>query len=140
MYEDALCLNLVSMKKTHIIALVLIFISIGVVIATLADSSTYIDFTSAQSKPGATFTVIGELEKEQEINYDARSNVLSFYATDKSGVTSKVFYGDVKPTDFERSEDITMKGFATDSGFVATEIRLKCPSKYNEQNALAGVE
>ncbi|TVQ77545.1 MAG: cytochrome c maturation protein CcmE [Flavobacteriales bacterium] len=128
------------MKKTHIIALILIFTSIGVVIATLTDSSTYIDFQSAQLNPGKTFTVIGELDKEEQIHYDARRNLLTFFATDKNGTQSKVFYGDVKPTDFERSEDITMKGFATDSGFVATEILLKCPSKYNEQNTLAEVD
>ncbi|MCC5916991.1 MAG: cytochrome c maturation protein CcmE [Cryomorphaceae bacterium] len=128
------------MKKTHIIALVLIFTAIGVVISTLSDSGTYIDFRSAQINMGKTYTVIGELDKGGEIKYDARNNLLTFYAIDKIGEVSKVYYRDVKPTDFERSEDITMKGFATDSGFVATEILLKCPSKYNEQNNLADNE
>jgi len=27
-----------------------------------------------------------------------------------------------------------MTGYATDSAFVATDILMKCPSKYNEQN------
>lgn len=125
------------MKKTHIIALVLIFITIGVVVATLSDSSTYIDFESAKHNAGQTYTVIGELDKNSEMVYDARKNMFTFYATDKEGNSSKVFYHQPKPQDFERSEDITMKGFATDSGFVANEILLKCPSKYNEQSTLA---
>ncbi len=128
------------MKKTHIIALVIVFLSIGVVIATLSDSSTYMDFESAKLNAGQTFTVIGELDKDGEMNYNARQNLFTFYAVDKEGNRSKVFYREPKPQDFERSEDITMKGFATDTGFVASEILLKCPSKYNEQNAMAGNE
>ncbi len=125
------------MKKTHIIALLLIFVTIGVVVATLSDSSTYENFESAKLNAGQTFTVIGELDKDAEMIYDARKGLFTFYAIDKEGNTSKVFYGEPKPQDFERSEDITMKGFATDSGFVASEILLKCPSKYNEENAMA---
>lgn len=128
------------MKKTHIIALVIVFLSIGVVIATLSDSSTYMDFESAKINAGQTYTVIGELDKDGEMNYNARQNLFTFYAVDKEGNRSKVFYREPKPQDFERSEDITMKGFATDSGFVASEILLKCPSKYNEQNTMAGNE
>ena len=128
------------MKKTHIIALVIVFLSIGVVIATLSDSSTYMDFELAKLNAGQTFTVIGELDKDGEMNYNARQNLFTFYAVDKEGNRSKVFYREPKPQDFERSEDITMKGFATDTGFVASEILLKCPSKYNEQNAMAGNE
>ena len=45
----------------------------------------------------------------------------------------KVFYYDSKPQDFERSEKITMTGYASDSGFIAETILMKCPSKYNEQ-------
>jgi cytochrome c-type biogenesis protein CcmE len=33
-----------------------------------------------------------------------------------------------------------MKGFATDTAFIAQEILMKCPSKYNEQNQMAGNE
>jgi cytochrome c-type biogenesis protein CcmE len=125
------------MKKTHIIALVVIFISIGAIIATLSDSGTYMDFQAAHMNQGQTYTVIGELTRLDEIKYDARNNLLTFYAIDKQGYESKVYYREPKPQDFERSEDITMKGFATDSGFVAGEILLKCPSKYNEQNEMA---
>jgi cytochrome c-type biogenesis protein CcmE len=125
------------MKKTHIIALLLIFVTIGVVVATLSDSSTYVNFESAKLNAGQTYTVIGELDKDAEMVYDARKSLFTFYATDKDGNSSKVYYREPKPQDFERSEDITMKGFATDSGFVANEILLKCPSKYNEQNAMA---
>ena len=49
-----------------------------------------------------------------------------------------MYYNQPKPQDFERSEEITMRGYATDSAFIAKEILMKCPSKYNEQNEMAG--
>lgn len=124
------------MKKTHIVLLIVIAVAIGSVIAALSNASTYESFDVAQAQPGKTFTIIGELDKEGEMNYNARENVFSFYAIDKKGNRQKVHYHQPKPTDFERSEDITMKGYATDDAFVATEILLKCPSKYNEQNEM----
>ena len=41
-----------------------------------------------------------------------------------------------KPTDFERSEEITLTGHATDSAFIATDILMKCPSKYTDKEGV----
>ena len=38
--------------------------------------------------------------------------------------------------DFERSEEITLTGHSTDLNFVATEILMKCPSKYTDDEGL----
>jgi len=124
------------MKKTQIVLLIIIAIGIGSAIAALSNASTYESFDVATSQPGKTFTIIGVLDKEGAMEYNARENIFSFYAIDKKGNKHKVHYHQPKPTDFERSEDITMKGYATDEAFVATEILLKCPSKYNEQNGM----
>ena len=72
-------------------------------------------------------------KKEKEIRFEPRLNLLTFYASDSLKNERKVYYYDSKPQDFERSEKITMTGFATDSGFTANTILMKCPSKYNEQ-------
>ena len=66
------------------------------------------------------------------MNYMPERNQFSFTALDKEGNERKVIYFQPKPQDFERSEEITMKGFATDTAFVAEQILMKCPSKYNE--------
>ena len=71
--------------------------------------------------------------KKSEILFEPRLNMLTFFAEDSLNNERKVYYYDSKPQDFERSEKITMTGFATDSGFVARTILMKCPSKYNEQ-------
>ncbi len=128
------------MKRTHIAIVVIIAIAIGAIIATINDASTYVGFTEAQSTPGTRYTVIGELDKDAPMNYDARSQVFQFQAIDKDGKSCAVIYNQPKPQDFERSEEITMKGFATDSAFIAEEILMKCPSKYNEQNEIAGYQ
>jgi cytochrome c-type biogenesis protein CcmE len=128
------------MKRTHIAIIVVIAVAVGAIMATINDASTYVGFEKAQENPGTKYTVIGFLDKEAPMEYDARLNRFVFTAIDKEGVKKEVFYNQPKPQDFERSEEITMKGFATDSMFVASEILMKCPSKYNEQNEMAGYD
>ncbi len=126
------------MKKTQLVILVVIVIAIGAIIATISDASTYVSFSMASENPGTKYTVIGYLDKDGEMNYNARAQKFTFIAIDKEGEKKKVMYGQPKPQDFERSEEITMKGYSTDSLFVAEEILMKCPSKYNEQNEIEG--
>ena len=124
------------MKKTEIVFIFLIAVIIGVIVSLTYNASTYITFTDAEKHMGKEYTVIGELNKEKEIRFEPRMNLLTFYASDSLKNERKVFYYDAKPQDFERSEKITMTGFATDSGFTARTILMKCPSKYNDQQYL----
>ncbi len=121
------------MKKTEIILIFLVAIIIGVIISLTYNASTYITFEDAEKNMGKQYTVIGELNKEKQIHFDPYLNQLTFFAQDSLNNERKVFYYDSKPQDFERSEKITMTGYASDSGFVAETILMKCPSKYNEQ-------
>ncbi len=122
------------MKKTHVAIIVCIAVAIGAIIVTMSDASTYVGFDKAYAQPGTKYTVIGYLDKDAPMNYDARAQKFSFTAIDKEGKKQLVVYNQPKPQDFERSEEVTMKGFASDSAFIAEEILMKCPSKYNEQN------
>jgi cytochrome c-type biogenesis protein CcmE len=128
------------MKRTHIAIILFIAVAIGAIMVTISDASTYVGFTRAEENPGTKYTVIGYLDKDAPMDYNARANRFTFSAIDKEGGSRKVFYNQPKPQDFERSEEITMKGFATDTAFIAEEILMKCPSKYNEQNDVAGYE
>jgi len=126
------------MKKTHIVLIIIIAVLIGAILVMFKDAGTYAGFEIAQNNNGDQFTVIGYLDKDAQMNFDARKTLFSFTAIDKTGKKSKVYYNQPKPQDFERSEEITMKGYATDTAFIAEEILMKCPSKYNEQNKVAG--
>lgn len=125
------------MKRSHIASIVLIAVAIGAIIATTLNSSTYVDFDKAEANIGKQYTVIGQLNKEKEMNYSPRVNQFTFTAIDKKGNERLVIYNEPKPQDFERSEEITMTGYATDSAFVAEKILMKCPSKYNDNNEVA---
>lgn len=126
------------MKKTHIVLIIIIAVLIGAILVMFKDAGTYANFTLADSNKGDEFTVIGYLDKEAAMNFNPKTTIFTFTAIDKDGNKRKVLYNQPKPQDFERSEEITMKGFANDSAFVAQEILMKCPSKYNEQNEMAG--
>lgn len=128
------------MKKTHIVLIIIIAVLIGAILVMFKDAGTYAGFEMAENNNGSQFTVIGYLDRESKMEFDARKTLFSFTAIDKSGKKSKVYYNQPKPQDFERSEEITMKGYATDTAFIAEEILMKCPSKYNEQNKMAGNE
>jgi cytochrome c-type biogenesis protein CcmE len=100
----------------------------------LGNSSTYSSFSDAAALNGEKTTVIGYLDLEESLDFNPRTVQFAFTARDKKGNSSRVIYNQPKPQDFERSEEITMTGYATDSAFIATDILMKCPSKYNEQN------
>ena len=125
------------MKRNHILALVGIVVAVAAILATLGDASTYVNFAQAEKDRGSVYTVIGTLDTSKPMNYDARSSRFTFFARDKQGEVRQVVYNQPKPQDFERAEEVTMKGYAEDSVFVAGEILMKCPSKYNGQEGIA---
>ena len=96
--------------------------------------ATYSDFTTAASAGGDATTVIAFLDLDAEMTFEPKSVQFSFGAIDKQGKKQRIVYYEPKPQDFERSEEITLTGYDADTAFIATEILMKCPSKYNEQN------
>src|SRR5689334_14576810 len=122
------------MKRSHIIALVLIAVAMGAILTTLGDSTKYASFSEATQHPGTVYHVIGKLnrEKPQEFNPQINPNVFVFYMVDREGTERKVILNQSKPQDFDRSEQIVIIGKATDdAAFHAKEVLMKCPSKYN---------
>ena len=121
------------MKKSHLLVIIIIAVSIGVIISTLQDSSTYATFAETIENPGVEYHVIGSLNKEKEMHYDPEknANLFSFYILDKEGEERKVVFNGTKPQDFERSEQIVIQGKMTGDVFTCTKILMKCPSKYN---------
>ena len=121
------------MKKIHIITIILIAASIGVILATVSDSSTYANFAEAKKNQDEVFHVVGKLNKEKalEFNPEKDANLFSFYLIDNAGLETKVIYNGSKPQDFERSEQIVITGKYKGEQFYADKILMKCPSKYN---------
>ena len=122
------------MKNSQIAIIIAIAVLIGYTLVRLGNSSTYSTFDQATASMGEKTTVIGYLDADQPMDFNPKTITLTFIAKDKKGNESTVIYHQPKPQDFERSEEITMTGYASDSAFIATDILMKCPSKYNEQN------
>lgn len=121
------------MKKSHIIALLLIVAATVVIINSTGDVSTYATF--GQAEHAGRVKVVGELAKDKDIIYDPLNNPnqFSFFLKDEEGDIKKVVLNKAKPQDFERSESIVVTGNLKDELFVADEILMKCPSKYKDQ-------
>lgn len=121
------------MKKTYIVILVLIAISIAVLISFMGDITTYDTVTSAKEKPGKFVHLIAKMEKNS-MNYDPinNPNYLTFTAVDSIGNSIKVIYNNTKPTDIEKSERLVLKGKVEGDHFACRDILLKCPSKYKD--------
>ena len=121
------------MKKIHIIGIVVIAIALAVIISTVSESSTYVTFNEAQKNEGRTYHVIGKvnLQKDFIYNPEVNANLFGFFMSDTTGNEIKVLYNGSKPQDFERSEKIVVVGKMDGSEFHASQVLMKCPSKYN---------
>lgn len=128
------------MRKSDIALLVLIALSIVAIFGALIDSTTYADFNTAFNNEGKQFHVAGELVREEPVLYDPSKNasLTEFFLRDSLGVVQKVYLHKSKPQDFERSEKIVVIGKAEKDGFHASDVLMKCPSKYNEEEVLKG--
>ncbi len=122
------------MKKTHIIGIIIIAIAIGAILTTLNSTSTYASFAEASQSPDTEFHVVGKLNKDKESVYDphVNANLFSFYLVDNKGTEKKVILHKNKPQDFEHSEQIVLIGKVAGEEFHASDILMKCPSKYND--------
>lgn len=121
------------MKKSSIFGLIVIAVAIAVIVSTYANTSTYATFKEA-AQTSAELHVIGHLDKQKELYYDATkdANYFSFYMTDNKGAECKVVFTGTKPEDFERSQQIVLTGKMENNEFHASKILMKCPSKYTQ--------
>ena len=123
------------MKKSHIIGLGIIAITIGIIVSAIWDSASYASFDEALKTPNREFHVVGELVENKDVVYNPleNPNLVTFHMVDDEGKECKVFLNKPKPQDFEKSEKIVIIGKAKNGEFHANDILMKCPSKYNEQ-------
>ncbi|MBK8425731.1 MAG: cytochrome c maturation protein CcmE [Lewinellaceae bacterium] len=122
------------MKKTHILAIGILAIAIGILITASKDVTTYANFAQA-AQSGDKVKLVGQLVKDRPVEYDPEKNAdfLAFWVRDDAGEIRRVELNAAKPQDFERSESIVLTGEMKGETFAAAEMLLKCPSKYKDQ-------
>jgi cytochrome c-type biogenesis protein CcmE len=122
------------MKKTHFIGIGLIAVAIGLFMMAGKDMSQYANFTQA-SQQQSNAKVVAQLSKDKEMVYDpaVNPNYFSFYAVDSEGEERKVVLMKAKPQDFELSEQLVLTGKMVGDEFHASDMLMKCPSKYKDE-------
>ena len=123
------------MKKTHFIALIVLVLGAVALLLSSQNLSTYATFNTA-IQSGSKSKIVGELSLTDPIIYNPEvdPNRFSFYLVDQEGVKKKVILQEPKPRDFERSEQIVVTGkMKGTQEFLASEVLLKCPSKYKDE-------
>ncbi len=132
------------MKKSHIIALVVIAIAVFMIISTVGDASVYVAFDSARAmakdNANSVVHVVGELPKGPDgkpsgMKYEPKidPNRFEFVMIDSLNNQELVVYNKPKPQDIDQSEKVVVVGKMNleKNCFEAENILLKCPSKYN---------
>jgi cytochrome c-type biogenesis protein CcmE len=109
------------------------FLTLG--LTTFTKSMTpYVSFKEAKDAR-RTVQVMGALEKGTS-RYDTASKTLNFHLVDpKTSEVIPVSYTDVKPANFEDAVSIVAIGKYDGSTFVAEKLLVKCPSKYQGEEA-----
>lgn len=129
------------MKKTHIFGIIIIAVCVMIIMATAGDASTYVSFKEAKELATGgedkMIHVVGQLAKDEQGNIfgiqpseDKLS--FSFVMVDENQEEQRVFYNEPMPADFTRSEQVVVIGSYHKEVFVADQILMKCPSKYQE--------
>jgi cytochrome c-type biogenesis protein CcmE len=122
------------MKKTQIIGIIFIAVCLGALISTLQGSGKMSDFSEAFENPEREYRVKGVLDRSAEIIYEPTENtsLTVFSMKDDGGQVRRVHLQESKPQGFEQSESIVVIGKAEGDVFIAKDMQMKCPSKYNE--------
>lgn len=131
------------MKKIHILSIALLLVGAYILQTSFSkDISTYATYEDAQK--GNRVKIAGVLARDREMIYDPANDAerFIFHMTDEKGVTKKVILNQAKPQEFERSETVVVTGSMKDDTFYATDILVKCPSKYKgeESELMKGME
>jgi cytochrome c-type biogenesis protein CcmE len=117
-------------KNTRtIIAVAAIVVFGGLGIWSLVGTATpYVGFEQARSMH-RTVQVMGKIDYDQ-VNYNEKTGVLSFEITNDSGDRMQVDYSGTKPGNFEQAESVVCIGKYENDTFIAKDLLVKCPSKY----------
>ncbi|MEL7533409.1 MAG: cytochrome c maturation protein CcmE, partial [Bacteroidota bacterium] len=91
---------------------------------------------------GKKVHIVGQWVKRDQADYDMDRDLFKFYLQDENEEEMLVYFYDPKPVNFEQAEKIVIVGSyeKEKAVFMADEIQMKCPSKYEETDVTAAEE
>lgn len=125
------------MKKTYLIAGLMIVLALFIMTRLIGEVTPYVDFATAEATVDGKVKIVGQLVKDKPMEWEPTRdpNYFSFFLRDQTGEEHKVVLLQGKPQDFELSEQIVLTGRMTEDYFLAREVQLKCPSKYKDEES-----
>lgn len=122
------------MKLTAIVPIVVSFAAIAVSVAVFQSGSTpYLTVSQARKLSGDRLNLGVEVDKST-ITRDLKNHVIEFDGKDKDGVKIHVKHvGDL--VDLSKAERVTCIGKLEGDVFISQKMLVKCPSKYEEEQA-----
>ena len=126
------------MKRSHIVLLILVALLVGLLVFTYSSSNQSVTFAQATEKAGVEVTITGTLHKEEPVIYnpEEHASLTKFHMKDSEGQIMEVHLQMAQPQGLLQSESIVIDGSYSNGIFHATDMLLKCPSKYNSENHL----
>ncbi len=133
------------MKPVHIIILVILGVAVAIIVSVFGNASAYKNFEEAQKMAAdgnsSDIHIVGMLPKDANNNiidlvYEPTASpiVLKFPLIDDKGHKEIVtIYDYPKPAEFSHAEKIVVIGSYKKDTFIASQILLKCPSKYEDK-------
>jgi cytochrome c-type biogenesis protein CcmE len=121
------------LKRKWIIGGAIIVVAAIWLVSSFSESLTaYVSFDEAKQRDRRV-QVIGSIIRN-DVRYDTDSLQLVFDVKDDDGETMTVVYSGTMPGNFDQATKVVCKGKYTDGRFVADELLLKCPSKYQGES------
>ncbi len=123
------------MKPAYIIALLILVVTAGVTLFSFSSAvAQHVTVAQAMSRPGEMVQVPGKIVKESVV-YDSQAGQLRFDIVEPNGTARMpVVYAQPKPENFDSAVSVEAIGQYKDGRFQATNLLVKCPSKYSDQS------
>jgi cytochrome c-type biogenesis protein CcmE len=123
------------MKAKYIIGVtIIVLFMVWGASAFFSSTVKYVSINEARNSQ-RTVQVMGKIDFEK-VNYNASANRLEFTiydaeAAEMAGASSmQILYNGVIPGNFDQAKSIVCKGKSDGNVFVADQLLVKCPSKY----------
>ncbi|MFH1701108.1 MAG: cytochrome c maturation protein CcmE [Candidatus Zixiibacteriota bacterium] len=121
------------MKIKYIAGLLIIAVFVTWGLYSFVETTVrYIPLKEVASAQG-TVQVMGKIDFSA-VNYNAEESRLEFVITDlenpESNFRLRIIYGGVVPGNFEQATSVVAKGRYENGVFMADQLLVKCPSKY----------
>lgn len=122
------------MKRSYLVgaALIVAFAALG--IGQLKNTlTTYVGFEEARAA-GERVQIKGKIDKKS-VRFESQTNDLRFDVTDEAGERMHIEYAGATPGNFNQASHVVAVGEYKEGVFHATDLLIKCPSKYQGQSA-----